>query len=302
MKSIFRFLWFMVLFIALISESFAIDSPTNLKVESSTDNSVVVTWDEPENAIMYYVYYSKNSGINGAYDNSTDLVEWNSTEITDLVKWETYYFSVTWFDENWEESNNSDEISYTVNAGAPSLESDFALDWVSVVSYDKIELTFTNPLDDSEDAIREFKITNKADPLDTFEVISTELDEDDKSIVELTLDKDTKIWNEYEVVIIAITSSEWKNIESWIDNIETFTVNEIIDTDIVDEWVELNAAWIDDANPAWTNLGTWTNDETTLELAGKQTSLPQTWPEHVLMLILSIILWALIFIFNYKKA
>jgi len=107
----------------------------------------------------------------------------------------------------------SDEIIYDVN-NMPSeteivseyADIEFVLDKVSVVKNNKIELTFTNPLDNSDDAIREFKITNKADSFDSFEVLSSELNVLDNSIIELTLDRDIEVLTEYEVVIVAISS------------------------------------------------------------------------------------------------
>jgi hypothetical protein len=113
-------------------------------------------------------------------------------------------------------------------------------------------------------------------------------------------------------VIIAITSADWKNIESWIDNIETFTATEILVEDviiediivediIVEENIELNSASEESNWPTWANIDASDVENTTLALASNNDSLPKTWPEHILMLILSIILWALIFIFKYKK-
>jgi hypothetical protein len=52
---------------------------------------------------------------------------------------------------------------------------------------------------------------------------------------------------------------------------------------------------------AWANVEAWTIENTTLWLADSNTKLPKTWAEHILMLILATILWALIFVFKYKK-
>lgn len=304
MKSIFRVLWLVTLFCALIFDTFALDAPANLKVESSTDTSVNLKWDVTPNAFMYHVYYTKDAW-NKNYENSSDLIEWNTAEIKNLEKGVNYTFVVTSLDENGEESVYSKEVTTsntaTTSVVASSTETkseDFVLNWIAVVAYNKVKLTFTNPLDNAEDAIREFKITNKADKMDTLEVVSTDLDEKDNSILELTLNKDISVWVEYEVVIVAITSANWKNIESWIDNIETFTVK---DTQQMDEMIELNAAWpVVLANldaEATTLTGT-----TLTTVAEEKTVLPKTWPEQVLMLMLSVILGALIFVFKYKKA
>lgn len=304
MKSIFRVLWLVILFSALIFDAFALDAPANFKVISSTDTSVNLTWDITPNAFMYHVYYTKDIWLNKNYENSSDLIEWNSTEIKNLEKGVNYSFVVTSIDENWEESvyskdvalNNTVTNTATNTVTTETKSEDFVLDWIAVVAYNKVKLTFTNLLDNAQDATREFKITNKIDKTDTLEVISTLLDEKDNSILELTFNKDISVWTEYEVVIVAITSANWKNIESGIDNIETFTVK---DTQEMDEMIELNAAWpVVLANP-WTEN---TISSTTLTVAENKTVLPKTGPEQILMLILSVILWALIFVFKYKKA
>jgi len=100
MKNIFKILSFVVLFFALVLESFAIDAPTNLNLGSSTESSVNLSWDVTENAFMYYVYYSKQSGLETGYDMQTDFVESNSIQIDALETGSTYYFVVVALDEN----------------------------------------------------------------------------------------------------------------------------------------------------------------------------------------------------------
>ncbi|MFK7779673.1 MAG: fibronectin type III domain-containing protein [Candidatus Gracilibacteria bacterium] len=299
MKSIFRFLGFVSLLFVLIVESFALDAPSDVEIESFTDTSVVVKWEPLEDAIMYYVYYSKVSGVDADYENYSDFVEGDSVEITELEEGQNYYFAVTSLDENGEESVYSEEIVFDVNNidQAKRSDLDFALDGVSVISYNKIELSFTNPLDNSKDTMREFKVVNKSDNFDTFEVILTELNPKNDLLLGVTLDRNLKVGNQYEVIIVAIVSATGRNIESGIDNIETFTVRKINET------VELNSASPEEETSLiGTNLSAEEVENTTLALANNQTALPTTGPEHVLMLILSIILGAVIFIFNYKKA
>jgi hypothetical protein len=58
------------------------------------------------------------------------------------------------------------------------------------VANNKLELNFSNLLDQSTNTIREFKIKNKNDELDLYEVIDNELNVNDSSRLFLTLDKD----------------------------------------------------------------------------------------------------------------
>lgn len=308
MKSIFKLLSFILLFFALFLQSFAINAPANLKLDSSSDSSVNLSWDVTENAYMYYVYYSKKSWLVNWYDMQSDFIDGNSIVINGLETGTTYYFTVVALDQVWDESSFSNELVIDTNQVLDTWVT-FALDSISMISSNTIELTFTSPLNNSVDAIREFKISNKADSSDTYEVLSTELNSNDNSKLTLVLDRNPEIWKEYEVVIIAITSSDGKNIESWIDNTETFIAEEIITVDalivediILNELVDLNSASEVPVWPTWANIESNVIENTTLALAENNSALPKTWPEHILMLILSIILWALIFIFKYKKA
>jgi len=313
MKSFFRFLLFISLSFVLVVNTFAIDAPINIEIESYTDNSVVITWEKAPNALMYYVYYWTESWIDGSYEQESDFIEWNSVEITDLIEWTDYYFTVTSLDENGEESSFSEEIVFDSNNMDISIKTDkvgievwsgwivdvineeFILEWVSVISYNKLELLFTNPLDNSEEAIREFKITNKVDVFDSFEVVSSEINLDNNSIIELTLDRNLEIGVEYEIIIVAINSIDWKNIESWIDNTEVFTVGKI------EEEVEFNSASNEEWWLAWTNIDSSEVENTTLGAATLQEELPKTGPEHIFLLIISIILWAWVFVFKFRK-
>ena len=309
MKNIFKILSSFILFFTLILESFAVAEPSNLKVDSVLESSVNLSWDISPDAFMYYVYYWKQSGLELWYEMQTDFVESTNIEIQNLDIWSTYYFTVIAVDENWEESLYSNEVVVDIKDNNTPLI-DFAISSINVIWYDKLELQFTNLLDNSTWAIREFKITNKDDVLDTFDVVSNKLDIDDNSKLEISLDRDTTVWNSYEIVVIAITDSDWNNIESWIDNSEIFTVEEIVD-DVIEEVeeniieeevIELESADEKESNwPNWATLEAKDVENTTLSFAKNNQSLPNTWPEHILLVILSIILASLIYVFKYKK-
>lgn len=327
MKNIFKVFSSILLSFILVIQSFAVEGPTNLKLDSSNENSVNISWDTVENAFMYYVYYDKKSWLDSWYDMQTEFIEANNIEISELEVGSTYYFTVISVDQNWEESTFSNELVVDITDTNSVLSGevnsvDFALDSIELISYDKLELDFTNNLENTDDSMREFKIVNKNDNLDVFEVLSNELNIDDNSKIELILDREVEIWNEYEVIIIAITSSNWNIIESWIDNTETFIVEEIIELnsatentedvnteDTNTESTDLNAAAenledevVNTTNlwPTWTNIDSSEVENTTLVLAENNSNLPKTWPEHILILILSIILWT--FIFKFKRS
>ena len=332
MKKLLKVLSFLSLFFVLILESFAIDAPTDLKLDYSNWSTINLSWNVAPEAYMNYIVYSEQSWLEIGYNMSTSYSEETTAEISDLEVGKTYYFAAISVDENAEESWYSNEL--LVNIPDPNdlsgSQIDFALDYIKLLEYNKIELEFNSELDDSVDALREFKIVNTKDDLDSFEVISADINPNDSTKIQVTLDRNTEIWNEYEVVIIAITSALWKNIESWIDNTETFFVTEIvaeeevlvieevvIEEEVEEEFIVLDDLINDEVQPednlelntaedshmwnAWANVEAWTIENTTLWLADSNTKLPKTWAEHILMLILATILWALIFVFKYKK-
>lgn len=314
MKIVFKFISFVILFFALILESFAIDSPIGVTVDSKSSSSISLSWDNVVDALGYFIYYSTQSWIENGYDSQSDILETNSYELVGLDSGNTYYISVVALDENWEESDYSEELVIDVvewemlteeSETEDNMDINFALESIDVVAYDKLELTFSTPLDVYEEAVREFKITNKNDELDTFEVIDSEINELDDSKLFLTLDRNTEIWNEYDVVIIAITNSDGENIESWIDNSEAFVVSEITEVATEDpieepEDEELNSASEEQTWVNWQNLSSEDVENTTLALAENNSKLPDTWAEHILLIVLSIILWTLIF--KFKKS
>jgi len=307
--SIFVLLWVSFL------NTFAIDAPMNLKIDSISDNTVNLSWDSVDNAYMYYVSYWKTSWW--PYDSQTDFIDTTNISIDSLESGNTYYFVVTALDENWDESIYSNEVAADINMTI------FSLDTVNVIDKNKIELVFSDILDSTEWTEREFNIYNKSDELDTFDVVSTSLNPDDKHKLELTLDRDIEVWVEYEVVVIAIKNESLQNIESGIDSIETFTLTEdlansftweIIETstgEVIetstgetlndeDNTQDLNSAW-DEASIAWANIEETDLENTTLWAAQNNTSLPKTWPEHILIFVLSILLAWVLFVFKYKK-
>lgn len=318
MKFISKIFSIFVLSFSFVLSALAIDAPSNLETISKTNSSVDLKWDLVEGASMYTVYYWTESGFDSYYQEITDFTEDNTLTVENLEEW-TYYFSVVAYDSVWEESSYSNELMIDINSVEETTNQsfettdivvdqtvDFVLESIEQTAYNKLVLTFSQELDNSEEAVREFKIINKADSFDSFDVILSEIDEEDAKKVELTLDRDTTIWNEYELVVIAINNTNWENIESGIDSVETFVTAEIEEV-VEEEVIELNSAAEEApkeevAWPTGENIDPETIEKTTLVVAENTEKLPQTWPEHILMLILSIVLWALVFVFKFKKA
>jgi len=354
MKTTIKTLSSFIIFSLFVSQWFATEIPTNLKVNSFDRTWVELTWTISSDSIIYLVYYSLTSWAESNYVYESDYIEWTSTKISNLEEWKTYYFSVVWIDENGIESTYSEEVVLDYNTKKQDSNIDFVLEWLDVINDKKIEADFSLDLDNSESAIREFKITNKNDRFDTIDVMAAELKDFDNSIIEIDLESPIKAWVEYEFVVIAVSSSTWKNIESWIDSMETFSLQKKVENDINEEFsiewwtnsdnvdntdtsnavinnentdtsntvinneeeehIEFNSAWPSEWNSnaniqnkkeekqwiSWGNISAADIENTTLWLAEKNSKLPTTGPEHIFIIILSIILWALIL--KFKKS
>ncbi|MCD5385299.1 fibronectin type III domain-containing protein, partial [Candidatus Gracilibacteria bacterium] len=183
MRFLLNFFLIFGLFIFTIYNSFAIDAPLNLKVDSINDTTVDLSWDNVDNGYMYYISYGKNSG--GSYDNQTDYLESNTGTVSGLEAGNTYYFVVKALDENGDESNYSNEVS----ADIPE-ENVFSLESVVANNKKQIELTFSRKLDSSTGSVREFKVYEKSDNINLYDVLSTELDKNNSTKLILNLDRD----------------------------------------------------------------------------------------------------------------
>ncbi len=299
MKGLFKLISIFVLSFSFILNTFAIDATTDVKVNLIDDSSVEMTWNQVDWAYMYYVSYWKISREEAEYANVTDFIEWTWTTISWLETWNTYYFSVTSLDDSWNESWFSNEIAIDVNWWTNT--STFRLESIDVLGVNEIKLVFTNPLDSTEWTEREFNIYNKADKVDTIWVLEAKLDNVNTNELNLILDTDLQEGIEYEVVVIAIKNENWENIKSGIDSIDVFTYN----GEIKEEPVEMNVALPVNAWPSWSDIAIENKDivdSTTLSVAESPEKLPKTWPEHILIFILSIVLAWVLFVFKFKKA
>ena len=316
----------MITFSYVIANS--LEAPKNLKLENSTINSLEVSWDAVKDAEWYYVHYSKQSGISENWYESIieELVEETSVNILDLDKDTTYYVAITSvfaIDSDYEESPYSNEWVFTT--GETSDTNDFALQEASVLSSKKIELVFNNNLDNSSEAKREFKIVNKNDSLDELEVVENNLLEEGNKL-ELVLDREMMNSWEYNITVISLMDSKWNNIKSWIDGLNSFVTPDIFEKEVTQEekaeseteWSELEAAWetpvttevtnmieknwTEETNLSWKEVSNEELNKNTQVAAKNSEKLPQTWPEHWVLLIIALILWFLSFRMKFKKS
>lgn len=320
------------MFIALLSltallsfsSAFALTMISAPILSSPTENTLSIDWDDVEGALGYYIYYSKDSGVTDGYDFEwVDLIESSETILENLEKNTAYYVAVTVVDDNGNESQFSPEASFTTGMLSPAVANSaaFALEGVTVLSANQIELSFNALLDDSDDAVRELRIVEKQSWSEVF-VSETVLNNTDSMKLIATTDTDLVEAAQYDLTIISIEDMDKNNIESGIDGITTFVVptlltssNEQIGEALV-EVVDVTTEVMPDLDAAGTDtmskqdeaskVGQVLSDEEiakTAELAAQgNEALPETGSEAILLLLLAIILWWGLFFLNAKRA
>lgn len=318
---------------------------------TSSSTAIEITWDKIDWATWYYVYYSTTSWKD--YKSTWNIIADNKATINNLDAWKTYYVTVSYVDSDWKESWVSPEWTFTTQSDSTK----FALNSVTAINFNELELTFTKDLDFSSWATRDFKITTD-DDTSVAEVKEIMLNKLDNTKLNLVLDKNLTAW-EYKLTVIYITDSNWDSIEEWINSEmkfiipESFTTNttntlnyvvlgdcdwwvcnSIIDSTwstndnsnywiVADTWItdnDVNTWSIDDnielnsASDTWittddqTQVNTWIfwTDMTWIvenqdSVAMESTKLPKTWPESIILIFISLLVWFIIMKKNYIK-
>lgn len=289
---------------ALEAKEFAFTKAPESK--ETKDTRVTLTWDALDDALGYIVSYGetsleKSNGEVEFYDKETeDLIESNETTIDGLTVNTTYYFVVTAIDKNGNETKFSPELELkTAETGAavaaaepkaeeetPAVEAEpkaeaAALEIAAVEASlnNQIKIKFNKALENSADAVREFKVLEKVSQIELN--ISKVTLEEDSMTLSLDLAGVLKTNAEYDVTVIALNAQDGTNIEAGVEGMRSFTTpwelkekEEEAAPAVVEPEVDLNAA------PA---------------AKPEAKKLPQTGAEEVVVLFLALILSGLVF-------
>jgi hypothetical protein len=99
--------------IALLSALLCLTVPLAVNITAAYAVGCTLAWDPNTETDLagYKVYYGKSSGI---YSNNVDVGKQTYCEVSNLVDGQTYFFSVTAYDIDGNESAFSEEISHTI--------------------------------------------------------------------------------------------------------------------------------------------------------------------------------------------
>jgi hypothetical protein len=300
-------------------------APEWLQVLEATDVSLKLDWQDVPDAIGYYLYYGTKTASGGKYEIEwIDLISESEFLLESLIPETPYFMAVTSVDELGTESEYSQELRFaTLKVGQTSLADVLRISAVNVKSADTLEFLFTQNLDTSAWAVREFIIedtkTGKEIPVDISDVDST----NPKNVIVVLANK-LNLNTNYKVTVLDISDASGKSIESGVDGFINFKTPVSFDIELavwVDEWIDLNAAPEEEAsvtkedtnidtivkekptaNNAGVTISSWNipqND--TLQTAQTSTKLPQTWPTQWFLILISLLFGAIIYYTNSKK-
>jgi len=314
-------LWLFLLF--PLQAVFAIGAPSGLSVDETTTVSATLSWESVDNAAAYSIYY----WVDPSSLDEKDLVETSPYTLLWLENNTIYYAAVVANDDSFEESLQSEQITFTTWNSAPattvsvSSSSSFALENVEVLSETKLKLSFNADINSGEDSPREFKITNKFDELERLVVFDSEIDEQEKNTLILTMENPIPTSAQYNVTVVRLNNEAGSSIQNGIDGIASFitpdsfeevpapvvTAPVIEQQPIVEEQPELTAAGPTQQQPEVSRESSGQNisdddlAKSTEYTAKTAEELPTTGAEHWFLGILALLLWAVVYKFRFSK-
>jgi hypothetical protein len=138
----------------------------------------------------------------------------------------------------------------------------------------------------------------------------------------LTLNRDFVVWERYKVTVLKVQDIYWQNIISWVDSEAEFDAiyfspesNEVDTTNDYDNDTNSNIEANNEDNENnddeniepdlwwvwWVSLNSWDVENQVLVVAEDNSKLPTTWPEHILILVIALIIGWWLFIYKYRK-
>ncbi len=231
------------LFIAslVISNTFAIDAPTNIVSTSVTQNSLSLTWDTVDWALYYNVYYSDTKGIDILTAETISYESENSIEVTDLEAGKEYYFILSSIDDQGAESVLTQEYAFSTASDATQQEAvmseesnnneqtqelssdeNFQLSQIEVLYQNEVAVLFNAPLENTSDTQMIFSVTDLQDETKEYTVSGSIVDPQNPNKAIVTFEENLPLDMDYKLVVISVFDQSGRNIESGIESYENF--------------------------------------------------------------------------------
>lgn len=297
-----------LLSILIFSSTFALNVTSEIKLDEATSDSLQISWDAVDEALCYSVYYDTVSPEDWNYTSDEMCIDTNEYILENLDASTTYYVAVSVISQDLVEWEKSEEVIFSTlqewetSTWTTREEQDnsilLKIENTDVLNTTQLKLTFNISLD--KDSQREFKVVNKEDTFVELSIESSEIVWDNQVIV--TLWDELLANTEYTLTVLSLLWVNWENIELWVDGISNFIVPADVSTlnkesisdnlteAIVDEEnLELNAAWEE-----------W-NSNTVTESKNAET-LPTTWPENAILILLALLVAIWLLKFRFKKS
>ena len=93
--------------------AFGLDIPTNISADEITESSASLHWDSVESAFGYHLYYSEEPDFQVINSYKREFITETPLFIADLEPETIYHFIVKSFDDIWNESDFSQESTFT---------------------------------------------------------------------------------------------------------------------------------------------------------------------------------------------
>ncbi len=310
----------------------ATQAPWELQATTVSDSSVTIDWQDVPDVLWYYIYYWETSGSWSDYDIEwVDLIEESTYELTDLNAETRYYIAITAVDETWSESDKSPELeALTLSEWSEAQAVSLRIINAKAIDDTSIEMEFSLDMESGSSAGRQFIIENIDSGEEVWVDISDVVPGKPRNILAI-LDGKLQSNSQYKITVLDIRDKDGNTIESWIDAFVNFTTPEVFATALeAAGWQEETNTQepdiqepedtqIEDTTPAqtenvndetlentqiWNNAGTTISSEelsdNTLNAAAENDKLPQTGPEHWILLLVAVMFSTGLF-YRFKK-
>ena len=232
-------------FFITIWNAIAAEFTSVLKMDTATNTSIDISWEDVDWASGYYVFYWERPANWGLYDlEMDDLFENGAAQIPWLKEATKYYIAVSAIDENGDEIARSKEAVFETNdptGGKKEKKEDLLLKWIIVTHKNGVKLAFNTEINSWESIDIIIKDKESGDELEVTDV-------------EVIWEKVTVVlWNDlisnkvYEAVILSVVWTNGATITAGIEWAVDFTTPDVSTlwrtTDVVsEEEIEMNSA------------------------------------------------------------